>query len=229
MNQRRIGYLIGVVILILLLVLGFFYYKNKINNITISGQKNVSDKTDTPLVVENKKDERALTKTDETTKQETLKKAKWNTAIQNARVAFGRKEYPKAIDFYDEALSYYKTDIGYYGLFVVYGAQNDIENAKIAINKAIELNPSFTEQWNAKLTFLDEKTETSFVDLQKIYENGLFKVDSRTKIDLVTHFATIAESNHQKEEAVSLWKYAQELYPQNNAIYQGEIDRLQKN
>ena len=42
----------------------------------------------------------------------------------------------------------------------------------------------------------------------------------------MTQFAGIAENNWQTSEAISVWEYAKHLYPQNNAIYQAEIDRL---
>jgi|SRR3989344_1676184 len=158
--------------------------------------------------------------------QEAVRKAKWNTAMDNARAAFGKGEYDKSIAFYNEALSYKKTDTVYSGLFVVYSAQNNIDQARVAIEAAIKLNPLFTEYWKSKLAMLDEKTNVSYQDLQTIYSEGLLKVDPKTKIDLVTYFAGIAERNGQISDAISLWEYAKNLYPQNVLIYQAEIDRL---
>jgi len=160
--------------------------------------------------------------------QEAVKKAKWNTAMDNARTAFGKGEYDKSIAFYNEALSYNKTDTVYSGLFVVYSAQNNIDQARIAIETAIKLNPLFTEYWKSKLAMLDEKTNVSYQDLKNIYTEGLLKVNPKTKIDLVTYFAGMAERNGEKSDAISLWEYAKNLYPANTSIYQAEVDRLNK-
>ena len=48
---------------------------------------------------------------------------------------------------------------------------------------------------------IGRKTASSFQDLQKVYEEGLLKGDKRTRVNLVTHFASIAEGNAQKSEA----------------------------
>ena len=148
--------------------------------------------------------------------------------MTNARTAFGKGEYPKAIGYYDEAVLYSKVDTVYSGLFTVYGAQGEWEKARASLDSAIALNPLYTEYWKWKLTVLDGKTASSFQDLQKVYEEGLLKGDKRTRVNLVTHFASIAEGNAQKSEAIALWEYAKQLYPQNGVIYQAEIDRLRE-
>ena len=146
--------------------------------------------------------------------------------MDNARAAFGKGEYDKSISFYNEALSYYKGDEPYSGLFLAYSAQNNAEQARIAIEVAIKLNPLFVEHWKSKLSLLDEKTNVSFADLKKIYQEGILKVDPRTKVNLVVYFAAMAERNGEKAEAIALWEYAKELYPPNTLIYQAQIDRL---
>jgi tetratricopeptide (TPR) repeat protein len=150
----------------------------------------------------------------------------YNRAIKNGSMLFGKGEYEKAIIAYDEALKYGKKDTAYSGLFMTYSAQNNIEKARVALDNAISINPSYTDYWVWKLQLLDEKTDVSFVDLKKIYQDGLSKVDIRTKINLVTNFARMAENNYQKDEAISLWEYAEQLYPNNKDVYQTEIDRL---
>lgn len=240
MIREQTKNLIISIVAIALIIGGIFYYQKK--NRQAVAPNNTDKNLNTTIVEENTistlepeptKEELLQQKVDsanaeELKVQETVKKAKWNTAMSNARIAFGRGEYDKAIVFYNEALSYYKTDTGYSGLFVVYGAQNNIDQARVAIESAIKLNPLFTEYWISKLSLLDDKTNVSYQDLQKIYSEGLLKVDVKTKINLVTYFAGIAERNGQKGDAISIWEYAKNLYPQNSSVYQGEIDRLQE-
>lgn len=235
MTKEQNNLIIGFVAVILILG-GIVYYQKKYR------QTVIPEDTDTSFELDNKistlepeptKEELLQKKVDSTNaqelkSQETVKKAKWNTAMDNARVAFGKGEYDKSVAFYNEALSYQKTDTVYSGLFVVYGAQNNIDQARIAIESAIKLNPLFTEYWISKISLLDNKTNVSYQDLQKIYSEGLLKADLKTKINLVTYFAGTAERNGQKDDAISIWEYAKNLYPQNSSIYQGEIDRLNK-
>jgi hypothetical protein len=51
-------------------------------------------------------------------------------------------------------------------------------------------------------------------------------VNSQTKVNLVTQFARIAESNGERKEAIDLWTYAKTVYPENSSVYQQEIDRI---
>lgn len=236
-KEKNKNIIIGVVAAVLIIG-GVFYHQKKneqtiapentnpVTDVAIEGENTISAPEPEPAKEELLREKVDSANAEELKVQETAKKAKWNTAMNNARTAFGKGEYDKSIAFYNEALSYYKTDTGYSGLFVVYGAQNNIDQARIAIESAIRLNPLFTEYWISKLELLDDKTNVSYEDLQKIYSEGLLKVDPKTKINLVTYFAGSAEKNGQKSDAISIWEYAKNLYPQNSSVYQGEIDRL---
>jgi len=151
---------------------------------------------------------------------------KWDTAMNNAHKSFGAGDYAQAVSFFQEALTYNNRDEPYSGLSFSYGAQGNWVKAREAIDSAISLNPLNTEYWNWKMTLLDEKTSASWADLKKVYNEALPKVDPKTKVNLVVYFAAMAEKNGEKTEAIALWEYAIELYPQNTLIYQGEIDRL---
>ena len=233
MNQEQTKNIAIIIIVIILIAGGVYYGKNRANKEVLVDevveQEVISEENTTPAPLtkeEEAQNQANQANSEELKAQEAVKKAKWNTAMTNARTAFGKGEYDASIAYYNEALSYYKTDTGYSGLFVVYSVQNNIDKAKIAIDFAIKLNPLVTEYWNSKLTFLDEKTAVSFADLKRIYEEGLIKVDVRTKINLVTSFARIAENNKENTEAIALWGYAKTVYPANASVYQQEIDRL---
>ncbi|OGI84398.1 hypothetical protein A3A92_02255 [Candidatus Nomurabacteria bacterium RIFCSPLOWO2_01_FULL_37_49] len=223
------------IIVIVLIVGGIFYYQKNKRVVAPAENENPNTSTLEENLIptpEPEAEELLQKKVNEANAQElkaqaSVKKAQWNNAMNNARTAFGRGEYDKALVFYNEALSYEKTDTVYSGLFVVFSAQNNIDQARVAIDAAIKLNPLFTQYWKDKLSLLNDKTNVSYQDLKNVYSEGLLKVDPKTKIDLVTYFAGVAERNGQKVDAISLWEYAKNLYPQNSIIYQGEIDRLQ--
>lgn len=220
-EQIRNGVIVGGLIFVILIAIGILYFKKTTKN---EEQKNRDSETN------------SLVKEDENTvpvneiKSEDVPvdtQAKFNTAMIRAQDAFQKKEYGQAISFYKQALVYKKSDVVYAGLYTAYIAQLDWTKAQDALASAIKLQPSYTDYWNWKIDLLDEKTTTSYQGLKNVYTEALSKVDSRTKINLVTHFARIAENNNEKTEAVNLWKYAIEIYPSNSTPYQSEIDRLQ--
>lgn len=134
----------------------------------------------------------------------------------------------KSLSYYSEALGLQKRDVVYTGMYTVYLAQENWMKALEMLNKAIELAPVYPDYWSWKIELLDQKTNTSYEDLKLIYEEGLSKVDQKTKVNLVTRFAMVAEINDEKADAISFWEYAKTLFPANNKIYQSEIDRLSK-
>lgn len=150
----------------------------------------------------------------------------FDAAMKNARNAFLARDYKNAIKQYNQALRFKNDDTAYAGLFLVYGAQNDWKNARISIDKAIALAPANTDYYKWKIGMLDEKTDADYEALKAVYLDAIPKLNIKTKINLMTYFAGIAESNGQKQDAISFWQSAIETYPQNKAIYQAEIDRL---
>lgn len=154
--------------------------------------------------------------------------ARFNTLMSDGAKAFNTKDYNKAIDLYNKALSIQISDFVYIRLFDIYNVQGNISKAEEMINLAIKKDPSYTDYWNTKLVFLDERTNTSYQNLKKIYEEALLKINQKTAINLVTTFARIAENNKEKSEAIKLWQKAIELNPTMKAAYQAEIDALNK-
>jgi tetratricopeptide (TPR) repeat protein len=153
--------------------------------------------------------------------------AKFNSAMASGHAAFSAKDYSKAISYYKTALTYnFKKDFAYAALFTVYGAQGDWSQARTAIDNAIVANSANSDYWKWKLTLLDERTNAAFFELKQVYESGLVNSDPQTKVNLVTHFALIAEGNKEINEAITAWEFAKQLNPSNSAAYQAEIDRL---
>jgi len=226
--QRKINYLIIGVTALLLIVLGVFYYKGRSLKEppqgpslveAISILENPSDELGTILTPEPEATVPALS-------AEEIK-AKFNTAMDNARTSFRNKDYSQSIVYYKQALTLQNTDTPYSGLFIVYGAQGDWVNAQKVLDLAIKINPLFVDYWISKLTVLDEKTSATYQELKNVYNEGLSKVDPKTKINLVSYFAGIAENNGQITDAITAWTYSKQLFPENSSIYQTEIDRLQ--
>ncbi len=156
------------------------------------------------------------------------KQEKFNQAILDGDKSFLNKDYQQSIVYYNQALSYVNSQIAYVRLFNTYNVMGDVNKAIESIDKAIALKPLFVGYWNTKIQYLDDKTAMSFAELKTVYTQALSKVDPKSKIDLVTSFARIAESNNQKSEAIALWQKAIELNVGMSATYQVEIDRLNK-
>lgn len=225
-NKRN---LIIIAVIIALIVFGIYFKGRKANDTDV-----VNEEIDTEIPVIDEedvviKDDKALSpKVDSTVKIVDENKAKFDLALSNGSKAFLDGSYVQALAFYNEALSYRDSDVVYVRLSTVYGMQGEWVKALESINKAINLNPSYTDYWNTKILIMDQRTNASYAELEAVYKDGLIKVDSRTKINLITNFAQVTEAQGLITQAIDLWKTAQKEFPANNAIYQAEIDRLTK-
>ena len=120
------------------------------------------------------------------------KQDKFNQAIIDGDKSFLNKDYQQSIIQYNKSLSYVNSQIAYMRLFNTYNIIGDINKAIEAIDKAIVLKPQFVDYRNTKIQYLDDKTNTSFVDLKATYQDGLTKVDGATKN--VTRFIFVVPS-----------------------------------
>ncbi len=221
-NKQKIKLIVSIVIVIVLGIY-FFVVKNTDNKLV---QEQVDLQPDSQP---NTVDQNGLNKeTSVTTEFLQPNKKEFNIAMSNAREAFIVKDYEKSLAYYNEALSYNKSDSAYAGMYTVYTAQSKWINAIDSLSKAIEINPSFTDYWKWKLDLMDQKTTATFLEIQKIYQEGLKVVNSTTKVNLVTTFARIAENNNEKNIAISTWKEAIKLQPEAEVQFQAEITRLSK-
>lgn len=225
MNKKQYIIITIIVLVVILIGLGF-YFKTNI-------QKMFSTQTDEDII-NILQEPKPLEVNPDTSKSETPESPttadinKFTQSMINARSAYNKKDYGTALRYYNEALIAKNSDVPYSGMYNVYLSEGNWVKAREVIDQAIKLNPLNAEYWKSKLTLLDEKTNTSFLELKKIYEEGLLKIDPRTKADLITHFALIAENNNEKTEAIALWQEAIKVYPDNKAMYQAEIDRLKQ-
>ena len=230
MDQQKINYLIIGAVVIFLLVLGVYYYQTKEKlDILPNNVENTVLNNPSPTLPEGEGANTLSPINPPLGGGQGEVSAKFNTVMDNARLAFRNKDYFQAITYYKKALTYQNTDTPYSGLFYVYVVQGTWAKALEALDSAIKINPLFVDYWKSKIEVLSEQTSATFQDLKDIYNEGLIKVDPKTKIDLITFFATMAENIGQKSEAITVWEYAKQVYPTNSAIYQAEIDRLQGN
>lgn len=151
---------------------------------------------------------------------------RFNNAMKNARTAVASKDYKTAIKQYNLALKYHNADTVYAGLFTVYSAQGQWIDARNALDKAIALAPLNADYWRWKLVLLDEKTDASFEVLASVYDDAIRQVTTGYKVNVITQFARIAESNGRINAAISQWELAMKIVPSNKDMYQAEIDRL---
>lgn len=108
----------------------------------------------------------------------------------------------------------------YSALLWVAGQQ---DHAISEINTAISLKGNEFNFWLSKIMYsVSLKPEA----IEQIYQNALTATDNN--INIVTSFAVFEEKNGDRDGAISLWKKAQTLFPEQSNIYQQEIDRLSK-
>jgi tetratricopeptide (TPR) repeat protein len=152
---------------------------------------------------------------------------KFNELMVKARTAFGASNYAATIQYYNEALTYKKDDTAYVGLYTVYLTQKNWTKALESINKAIAVSALYGDYWKWKLLVMAEGMNASFAELEKVYTEGLPKVKSQEKINLVTYFADLSAKKGEKSYAVNLWQKAIEMNPESKDVYQKEIDNLE--
>jgi len=236
MQDNKMKNNIILVVIALLIVGGLIYSNNNkkdpLSELDIDETETTLEdiNNNTDINIEDTEDVSAETTTEkEKVEVSSPNKAKFDTAMKAGAAAFLKADYPGAIASYKVALSYnYKNDIAYNSISSAYGALGKWTESLSAVNSAIKANPAYVEYWTWKLTVLDEKTQSTFAGLKKVYEEGLTSVTSATKATLVTHFARMATDNGQKGEAIALWEYAKTLNPEASASFQAEIDRLKK-
>ncbi len=228
MNKKEITKSILIILGLAIVIGGLIVYKKDIDkdieNIDLENTEKVENTDTVDEDKEVKEDDKYLK--NDTNVIKVNNDAKFNEYLNLASKSFLAAKYDEAIVNLNKALEYKNSDIVYGRISSAYSAKGDWQNALNNIDKAINLNPSFTEYWTTKLTILDDKMTTSFDGLKSVYESGLVKVDSRTKINLVTLFARIAENNQKIDEAIKAFTYAKEIYPEKSSLYQSEIDRL---
>ncbi len=221
LTQEQKRTIIIVVVAVLLVVGGIFYTESKnkvdqdIKDVIVDGE-----------VIEAGKGAEAEVDANKPVVASDPNKAKFDQALINASSATIAGNHVQSIVYLNQALTYKNSDVVYARLYEAYNRQGNTAEALKAINKAIELNSDYTDYWNTKIVFMDEKTNASYAELKAVYNAGLAKVDTTTKINLVTSFASVSGRGGQIDEAISLWEYAKNLYPARAAMYQAEIDAL---
>ena len=228
MNKKEIVKSILIIVGLGIIIGGLIVYKKQIDrdieNIDLENKEEI---VDTDVIDEDKEEVKADDKYLTNTKNPTIDTdTKFSENLALGSTAMNSKDYTKALEYFNKALTYKNSDLAYARIFSVYSVKGEWSNALTTIDKAISLNPSYTDYWNSKLTLLDDKMTTSFEGLKAVYEQALAKVDNRTKPDLVTNFARIAENNQKYDEAIKAFTYAKEIYPERASIFQTEIDRL---
>ena len=224
-NKKKNNSWIIVIIIIILTVIIFALNKRK--GVIIMSEQEIDLIQDSEVLDDEViKIEEVVIENSDPAAQDGIKES-FNTLLIEGGEAFVVADYEKAKEAYEKALTFIDSDIVYMRLFAIYGIEGNTEEALKVINKAIEINDDFADYWTLKLQFLEEKTDTSFIELENIYKAGLLKVNSETKVNLVTIFAGISEKSGEINKAKELWVYAIEINPISTELYQTEINRLE--
>ncbi len=233
--MKNIPILVGVASIAVIGIFTFSYIKNEAPEIApqpiVDGDSNPKVETSptpspTPAVPQSTSQK--ITDESGTIQLTLANQDKFNTALSNARKAQLNKNYALALAFYIEALEYKKSDIVYADLYTLQLLLNDSIKARQAIMTAIELKPDYTEYWKWLLSLEKERFNMPFADLKKIYDEGYAKSLSATKVNLVTHFARMADNMGIYKESIAYWELAVTLNPGNASAYEAEIESIKK-
>jgi len=217
MSKKKIISIIGVIVLVLGVL--WFISQRKANTSALEEENQVQPEVQVPL------DENTAVES-EVQKPVVDVQKKFNEAMSKASSSFIKGEYNTSIRYYNEALSYKKDDTAYVGLYTVYLTQKNWAKALESINKAIAVSSVYGDYWKLKILVMDEGLKASFSELEKVYTEGLPKVKTEEKINLVTYFADLSAKKGEKSYAINLWQKAVEMNPEAKSIYQKEIDLL---
>lgn len=225
MNKKTKN-IIFVASVLLVIILAFLFYKNSKKVEPIDNQDGIVT-TDEDLVKNEGSSNTSITEPQVGIVNSPNKE--FNLAMDMARSAMLKNDYPLAIKYYNQAISYNKNDSApYAGLYTVYINQKEWQKALNAVNQAIKISPMFGDYYNWKILVMDQGLNKNYSELKSVYDQGYPQVRTQEKVNLVTKFAMVSENHGQKAEAIKLWQKAMELAPDRKDTYQAEIDRLSK-
>ncbi|MBU3924443.1 hypothetical protein KJ854_00730 [Patescibacteria group bacterium] len=110
-------------------------------------------------------------------------------------------------------------------LFHAYLAMGDNDSALASIKKAIDLRSENAELWRQYIMLEKERFSATNEKLQEIYSEALAKTNS--SVDIITVYAQFLEEKGDLNKAIEQWQKAIAAYPREEALYQGEITRLE--
>lgn len=102
----------------------------------------------------------------------------------------------------------------------------DKANALIWINKAISIKSTEINFWYSKFSIVNDQPGNSFVTKEAVYLDAI--KSTKNNINMVTAYASFLANEGKKEESIKQWQKAIELNPNSKAIYQKEIELLNK-
>lgn len=94
------------------------------------------------------------------------------------------------------------------------------------VNRAIAIYAGDSEYWLWKIELEKIFHPGDTVYIEKVYNDALLK--TKNNINIVTGYASYLASIGKKNEAITYWQKAIDLYPKNKDLYQQEIDGLSK-
>jgi tetratricopeptide (TPR) repeat protein len=104
-----------------------------------------------------------------------------------------------------------------------YKGLNQIDKAKAAINRTLEIDDEVPEHWRL---YFEIYTDLSNEELNAKYMEALQK--TKNDLQLVISYARFLEKIGDKDKAVIYWETARNADPANASTYEAEITRLRR-
>lgn len=231
MNKKNIIAVVVIIVLLAAMAVGFWKYQKNYSQKSLPSGLVLADKQRnfTPDQRKIYTDKIVKAKDYLTTlnpKQANFSNEQFNTYVFIGQQYHGLGEFQKAKEYYDKALAIRPTDEqATVGLSMVLIEAGEKDVAATLLQKALENNPKNYDVW---IRYIDLRATlgASDQDLDSLYKQALEKTERY--IDVVTKYAEFQEKLGKVQEAIELWREAVKLYPDNAAMYNAEIQRLQR-
>jgi len=161
----------------------------------------------------------------------TTDEEKYELYLYLGQQKYGLGKYAEAKDYYKNAEQYNPNrEYGVYTLlYQVELDMRDNQAAKKSILTALELGHKVADNWLKYIILEKDRLGADNDRLIQIYQDA-FSATAGTvgEINIVTSYAQFLESIGQLDKSIQNWEKATVLYPERKAVYEAEIDRIQK-
>lgn len=138
----------------------------------------------------------------------------------------GMGEYKTSLEWLNKAVNIFPDKPLAYGQTgEVQRLMKDYDKATENFRKALALTPENANLWAALIDTYKVSNTYTAQGMKDLYEEALSKTNS--SINIVTLYAQFLQTNNDLPGAVKYWKIAIEKNPQDSALYQAEIDKIQ--
>lgn len=219
-------------ILVILIVVGVFYYLNQGRSpITEGGNAIINPPLasnfiqhkdlDMPPEIREKFENKRKEYLDKIFNKEDLKANYFELAIIEKNLG----NFKESVDAYNESIKITDGALLRNNIADVYAEAGDYKSAESNYRKAIEINPSNSVYYRKLADFIYNTFKDRRSEAKGVYLDGLKNAEETHKIDVITAYARYLDNMGDYKESLHWWQQALILMPNNESI-KAEVDLL---